>query len=238
MSKLLYLMVLVPFIGFAGWKPPQEPQLFGTSAQAAKPAWSNAIQDDGSVAADAAVAATLYKQAIKNSQNNFSRNNLSSTNQAAGLNFPNRTFGLARSQKDPLVAAMEEFKNATTGETKTVAEDKIVDILEKQYDDFLEENEKQIEQLQQRLDQLKNQLDKRRRAKSKMVDLEKVRIINESEGLIWPDRQKSRKNSFFRRGLTSSPGSVNLPRLPSTPGPAATPTPGPGPGDVPPRPTR
>ncbi len=83
-------------------------------------------------------------------------------------------------------------------ERKEEIETAIRTSLEDQYDSFLAQNEKQIEQLQERLDKLKDQLYRRRQAKAKMVDLEFERIVNESEGLVWPE-PRSRSNLDRRR---------------------------------------
>lgn len=99
-----------------------------------------------------------------------------------------RALGTRKSDTQQLRELMKQYKDAD-GEDQDELENKIRSTLEEQYDEFLAQNEKQIEQLQERLNKLKDQLDRRRRAKSKMVDLEFERMANEAEGLIWPDRQ-------------------------------------------------
>ncbi len=91
-----------------------------------------------------------------------------------------------RHAEDPLSEATQKLKEAVDDDQREQAMEEIRTELEKQYDRFLADNEHQIDELQQRLDDLKDQLVRRRRAKDKMVDLELERVINKSEGLIWP----------------------------------------------------
>ena len=86
------------------------------------------------------------------------------------------------------VSGMAKALQEASGDEKTEIESKIRTELEQQYDEFLARNEEQIEQLQQRINKLKDQLARRRRAKSRMVDLEFERVVNEADGLVWPER--------------------------------------------------
>ena len=114
-----------------------------------------------------------------------------------------RVFGLAdrasQRKPDPMSLAIDSLKNAENEESEDEAKGVIREELEKQYAQFLAANEQQIEDLQTRLDNLRDQLERRRRAKTKMVDLEMERVINETEGLIWPEDQSrfpNRMNPF------------------------------------------
>lgn len=100
----------------------------------------------------------------------------------------------------PLNQATQQLKDAESSEDKKAATDAIRTELGKQYDQFLEANERQIEELQDRLDKLREQLVRRQDAKEKMVDLELERVINESEGLVWP-------SSGGRGGIQAFPSS-------------------------------
>ncbi len=137
-----------------------------------------------------------------------------------------RALGIARpgfsrrGKPNPMQEAMQALKEAEGDDAKAEAEDKIRELLEVQYDQFLDANKKQIEELQTRLDNLKDQLERRRRAKSKMVDLEIQRVINESEGLIWPNDKSNgnRANTIYRNfGRTSSqnPFDSSIRRVPA-----------------------
>ena len=95
-------------------------------------------------------------------------------------------------------SAIEAMKNAEGDSEQREAESKVRELLEEQYRAFLVENEQQIEQLQQRLNNLKDQLDRRRRAQDKMVDLEMKRVVNESEGLVWPSQRGQRRVLTWR----------------------------------------
>ncbi len=96
---------------------------------------------------------------------------------------------------NPMDDATRKLKEAESSEDREQAMDEIRLQLEKQYDEFLAANEKQVEELQERLDKLREQLVRRREAKEKMVDLELERVVNESDGLIWPDRDRGNRNS-------------------------------------------
>ena len=86
------------------------------------------------------------------------------------------------------ISGMAKALQEASADEKEEIEAKIRTELESQYDEFLARNEEQIERLQQRIDRLKDQLTRRRRAKSKLVDLEFERVVNEADGLVWPDR--------------------------------------------------
>ena len=120
---------------------------------------------------------------------------------------------------NPMDEAVEAMKKAESDEDRRDAEAKVRELLAEQYQAFLVENEKQIEQLQKRLNDLKEQLDRRRRAQDKMVDLEMKRVINESEGLVWPNRSSRRSGGPMWRN--SDPFSAK-----SFPAPAQTRLPG------------
>ena len=112
----------------------------------------------------------------------------------------NRTISrsLARTYRnqDPLAQAMKDLKEAEDNDAKDTALDTIRGELEQQYDAFLKSNEEQIEELQTRLDNLREQLVRRRDAKSKMVELEMERVLNESEGLVWPNNGRRNARGF------------------------------------------
>ncbi len=97
-----------------------------------------------------------------------------------------------RRQADPLAHAIELLKTADDSDSEDEAKDSIRQALENQYEEFLVANEQQIKDLQTRLDELQDQLDRRRRAKKKLVELEFERLINESEGLIWPANKRAK----------------------------------------------
>ena len=110
----------------------------------------------------------------------------------------NGVFGRAIKKSTPMDSAIEAMKNAEGDSEQREAESKVRELLEEQYRAFLVENEQQIEQLQQRLNNLKDQLDRRRRAQDKMVDLEMKRVVNESEGLVWPSQRGQRRVLTWR----------------------------------------
>ena len=103
--------------------------------------------------------------------------------------------------------AVARLKDAESEKEKDEAIAVIRKELEKQYDEFLVQNEKQLEQMQERLDKLRAQLQRRKRAKDRMVDLRLETVIGEAEGLIWP----SNRNSFWR----AEPTIVHPPSPPS-----------------------
>lgn len=120
------------------------------------------------------------------------------------------------SWKNPMQDAVEKLRDAEDGDDREEAEMALRELLEEQYDLFLEANEEQIKQLQERLDNLKDQLKRRRQAKNKMVDLEMQSVIYESEGLIWP-KQNSRGGGLFYRNLDSGQNFMAPPESPFAP---------------------
>lgn len=110
---------------------------------------------------------------------------------------------------NPMDEAIGAMKEAESDAERREAEGKVREILVEQYQAFLVENEKQIEQLQKRLDDLKTQLNRRRQAQEKMVDLEMTRVINESEGLVWPNRSGRRGGGSI--WLDPTPSSPSFP---------------------------
>ena len=112
-----------------------------------------------------------------------------------------------KSRGNSIAKLAQEMKNASR-EKKAEIESRIRSELEQQYEEFLQQNEAQIEQLQSRIDRLNDQLKRRRSAMSKMVQLEFDRIVNESEGLVWPNRGRSsylgRREHLFRDPRTSA----------------------------------
>lgn len=129
-------------------------------------------------------------------------------------------------QPDELTQALDRYKDAESDADREDAAEEIRDELGKQYDQFLADNEKQIEELQARIERLRDQLDRRREAKSKMVDLEFERVINASEGLIWPEgsrRRRARGINVFSQGQNGGPAWAEVERFPAAaPVPAAT----------------
>ena len=120
-------------------------------------------------------------------------------------------------RRSEMSEAIQAMKEAEGDSERRDAERKVKELLVEQYQMFLVENEEQIEELQERLDNLKEQLERRRRAQDKMVELEFKRVMNASEGLVWPGQSKAR--TIWSRGSSSParlPG-ITTSRFPSRP---------------------
>lgn len=85
-----------------------------------------------------------------------------------------------------LQKALHEFKSAESDDDKDDAKGKVKTELEKQYDAFLERDQKRIDQLFDRLKKLEAQLEKRKDAKDRLVELKLEMLISQAEGLGWP----------------------------------------------------
>ncbi len=127
--------------------------------------------------------------------------------------------GLAIPSLDPIAGprrgndlqqAIHELKTADSDEDKSAAKKTIKTELEKQYDAFLENDQKKVDQLFDRLKKLEEQLERRREAKNRLVDLKLEMLISQAEGLGWPT------DNGWNRG----PGSRSFgPAFPGAPSP-------------------
>lgn len=87
-----------------------------------------------------------------------------------------------------LQAAYEAIRSEESDEkTKDESRAKIVEILSKQFDADLEQRTKQIEQLEKQIISLKEQMTKRRTAKDRLIELRIELMLNEGEGLGFPN---------------------------------------------------
>ena len=112
------------------------------------------------------------------------------------------------SRRSPLDIAMEAYRNAESDEDRNAAKSEIQKELDTQYDDFIDQQGKQVDGLESRLAKLNEQLQKRREAKSRMVELKLQMVISQADGLGWPD-QHQRGNAFY--GQTVAPLAPPLP---------------------------
>lgn len=87
-----------------------------------------------------------------------------------------------------LQAAYEAIRSEESDEKiKDEARAKIVEILSKQFDADLEQRTAQIEQLEKQITSLKEQIAKRRTAKDRLIELRIELMLNEGEGLGFPN---------------------------------------------------
>ena len=87
---------------------------------------------------------------------------------------------------------MKKYKQAEEASDKEDIVDELRKQLKEAYDASLASHEKNLEQMEAKLKKLREQLDKRRAAKNKIVDLRIEVLVNEAEGLGWPDKRSSR----------------------------------------------
>lgn len=71
-------------------------------------------------------------------------------------------------------------------ENKSVARENLRELLAEKYDEFLEQQQQEIDQLKERIGKLEEHLQRRREAKDRMVDLRLEMTISELDGLGWP----------------------------------------------------
>lgn len=155
-------------------------------------------------------------------------------------------------QRGRLHEALEKYRNASD-ESKSAARGEVREELAKEYDRFLEEQQRQIEQLKERIAKLEQQLERRREAKDRMVDLRLEMVLSEADGLGWPGMNPGEparwlfapepgfdaEGGGIRRIQVSSPRPQEGPRPERGPSPTDGPRPerGPNPPDGP-RPER
>jgi hypothetical protein len=134
---------------------------------------------------------------------------------------PNRT----NQPGSPLQSAIKAYREAS-GEEKSGKRDDVKTELSKQYDEFLGQQQQQIEQLKERIAKLEEQLERRREAKDRMVELKLEMTLSEADGLGWPsgnsfDWQRSQGLAYPQPPAPPASGvRYNTPAtIPSLPGP-------------------
>lgn len=134
---------------------------------------------------------------------------------------PNRT----NQPGSPLQSAIKAYREAS-GEEKSGKRDDVKTELSKQYDEFLGQQQQQIEQLKERIAKLEEQLERRRDAKDRMVELKLEMTLSEADGLGWPsgnsfDWQRSQGLAYPQPPAPPASGvRYNTPAtIPSLPGP-------------------
>jgi hypothetical protein len=96
--------------------------------------------------------------------------------------------------------AMGKLKSAKTDAEKTAATNEISKLLEKSFQRDLDEREKHVAEVEARVKKLREQIEKRKKAKDDIVSLRLKTIVNESEGLGFPD------DGPGPRGFLTAPG--------------------------------
>ena len=101
-----------------------------------------------------------------------------------------------------LSKAIAQLKASETESDRENAEDAMRSALSEDYDASLDKYEEYLEQMEAKIKQLKNQLEKRRQAKMELVDLRLQMLVNEANGLGWPN---SRTNGVFGQNFNGGP---------------------------------
>ncbi len=99
-----------------------------------------------------------------------------------------------RPSQSELQKAIAQLRASETESDREKAEDAMRLALSEDYDASLDKYEEYLEQMEAKIKQLKNQLEKRRQAKMELVDLRLQMLVNEANGLGWPN---SRTNGVF-----------------------------------------
>ena len=100
--------------------------------------------------------------------------------------------GEAMEEQNEMAALQEKLKSKSTdAASKEVVRKKMTDILAKQFDRDLDSRVKQIAALESQLATLKEQVEKRRTVKDRLVELRLELVLNEAEGLGFPNSWNS-----------------------------------------------
>lgn len=110
-------------------------------------------------------------------------------------------------------------------EESTEAREKVTSILSKMFDDDLDNREKQIDALEAQIAELRKQVAKRKSAKERLIDLRIELLVNEMQGLGFPNSWNSPNGSpsQFPQAVRSVPRAPAAPptsasrRAPATP---------------------
>jgi len=90
-------------------------------------------------------------------------------------------------QQDQLSNALAELKNAESESDRGKFIEKVRGLLETQYDKSLDRYEDNLSKMEERIKKMRSQVEKRRDAKADLVDLRLKMLVNEADGLGWPD---------------------------------------------------
>ena len=97
------------------------------------------------------------------------------------------TQAMTREEIAEMQAALEQLKSSDTDlDTQNAARNKLVELLSKEFDEDLEQRAKQVAELEKQIVTLKEQIEKRRGAKSRLVELRIELLMNEAQGLGFP----------------------------------------------------
>lgn len=110
-----------------------------------------------------------------------------------------RTYSVAEqtAANRELAEAYDVLRKADAdGQDKAAAREKLVEILGKQFETDLEQRTKQIEQLEKQIATLKEQIEKRRTAKDRLIELRIELMLNEGEGLGFPNAWQQPLRNF------------------------------------------
>ena len=87
----------------------------------------------------------------------------------------------------PLESLKEALRTAKGDAAQQKVLSKIKSLLSKQYDEYLQTNELELQAMEQSVKALRAQLERRKKAKGQLLSLELQRISNEATGLVWPE---------------------------------------------------
>lgn len=99
--------------------------------------------------------------------------------------------------------AVKTLRSSTEEETRNKAKDTMHSALEKQFDIDFARREKELAEVEQRVRKLRDQLEKRKAARDRIVELRLQTLVNETEGLGFPDTRVSEGSDPFFFGTAS-----------------------------------
>ena len=86
-----------------------------------------------------------------------------------------------------LQAAIQQLSTGKDDETRKAAADTIQQQLTTQFEADLKQREKELEEVEQRVKSLREQLDKRKAAQADIINLRLQTLVNNANGLGFPD---------------------------------------------------
>lgn len=109
-----------------------------------------------------------------------------------GLASTPTTAGFWQQTQSDMHNAISELKKSESDDDRKAAIENLRGVLEDQYDESLDNYEKYLASLEEQIKEMRSQIDKRRDAKMELVDLRLKMLVNEADGLGWPDERPGR----------------------------------------------
>ena len=117
----------------------------------------------------------------------------------------------ARNLSQETVQLAQQYVKATKEDEKKEIRKKLTDVLSQQFDQRLQQQQKEVDDLEKQIASLKDVLKKRTAAKATIVERRIDQLVQEAEGLGWNNPSSPHgMNPFYGAGYGASSGSGNL----------------------------